>query len=252
MLKLLRLGAQLHSGHRFQPGFASRRADRPLELRGAQPMKKSPIHRRPAQHRQRSAIGIRQDRFAPKLRYNLLEMRGDLVEGFVPGNPVKISSVFAATSLRRNSTHRIKNPVRRIHPVEILHHLRTQKPARYRMVGVALNPRSAPILNRNQYPAGIRAIMRTGGMNHFLHDPLIIGPEKSCATNSAGTGSSGPYPCVSRRACTTSTIRLADCAPENRFCCRGGASKPSAAVSFISVNHASIASSTNPKPFSKP
>src|SRR5690348_892246 len=37
------------------------------------------------------------------------------------------------------------------------------------MRGVALNPRGTAVLHRDQYAAGVRTIMRTGGVHYLLH-----------------------------------------------------------------------------------
>src|SRR5258705_13946651 len=42
------------------------------------------------------------------------------------------------------------------------------------MIRIALNFRSAPVLNGNQDATGVRAIMWAGGMNNFLHGLMII------------------------------------------------------------------------------
>jgi hypothetical protein len=36
---------------------------------------------------------------------------------------------------------------------------------------IALDSSRAPILDSNEHPTGIGAIMRTSGVNNFLHDP---------------------------------------------------------------------------------
>ena len=40
------------------------------------------------------------------------------------------------------------------------------------MIRVSLNPGRTPVLDRNQYSAGIRAIVRTSSMNDVLHGPV--------------------------------------------------------------------------------
>ena len=77
-------------------------------------------------------------------------------------------------SLGRGPSHGIQHAIRRVHPVQILRHLGAQKSARHRMRRITLNPRGAPVLDRNQHTTRIRTIMRAGGMNDFLHEALII------------------------------------------------------------------------------
>ena len=53
------------------------------------------------------------------------------------------------------------------------------------MCGIALNLYCTALINRNQDSAGVRAVMRAGGMDDVFHDKLIIrSPEaRSCTTN---------------------------------------------------------------------
>src|SRR5438445_731116 len=54
------------------------------------------------------------------------------------------------------------------------------------MTGVPLNLGSTAVLDRNQYSAGIRAVVRTRSMNNVLHDLLIIRSEDvDCAVRNA-------------------------------------------------------------------
>src|ERR1035437_818459 len=61
------------------------------------------------------------------------------------------------------------HPIRRIHAIQILRHLGTQKPARNRMLRIALNLRGPPVLDGDQHPASIRTVVRTSGMDDLLH-----------------------------------------------------------------------------------
>ncbi len=76
--------------------------------------------------------------------------------------------------LRPHSPHGIQNPVGRIHPIQILRHLGAQETTRYRMRRITLDFGRASVLHRNQNSAGIRAIVRTGGVDNLLHDLPII------------------------------------------------------------------------------
>jgi hypothetical protein len=73
-------------------------------------------------------------------------------------------------TLRRNPPHGIQHPIRRIHTIQILSHFRTQESARHRMIWIALDFGGAAIFHRDQHSASIGAIMRTRGMDNFLHD----------------------------------------------------------------------------------
>jgi hypothetical protein len=70
--------------------------------------------------------------------------------------------------------HRMVHAIGRIHAVEILGHLRTQEPARHVMRGITLNFRRPPIFHSDQNAEGIRAIVRTSGMNNLPHRGMII------------------------------------------------------------------------------
>ena len=71
--------------------------------------------------------------------------------------------------LRTNPPHRVQHPIRRIHPVQILRHLRAQKPARHRMLRITLNLCRTPVLHGDQDPASVGTIVRTRGMHDLLH-----------------------------------------------------------------------------------
>src|SRR5256885_5346915 len=77
-------------------------------------------------------------------------------------------------TLGSNPSHGIHDALRRIHAVQILRHLRTQESASDWMFRIALNPCSAPVLNRDQHAASIRAIVRTRRFDNLLHAQPII------------------------------------------------------------------------------
>src|ERR1039458_2197999 len=61
------------------------------------------------------------------------------------------------------------HPIRRIHAIQILRHLGTQKPARNRMLRIALNLRGPPVLDGDQQPATTRTVARPSGPEELLH-----------------------------------------------------------------------------------
>src|SRR5947209_13933084 len=77
-------------------------------------------------------------------------------------------------TLGSNPSHGIHDALRRIHAVQILRHLRTQESASDWMFRIALNPCSAPVLNRDQHAASIGAIVRTRSFDNLLHAQPII------------------------------------------------------------------------------
>ena len=74
--------------------------------------------------------------------------------------------------LRRNPPHGIQHPIRRINPIQILRDLGAEKSPRHRMLRIALNFSGAPIFYRDQHPASIGTIVRTGGVDDVFmsHD----------------------------------------------------------------------------------
>src|SRR5207245_4654765 len=112
--------------------------------------------------------------FPAEARRARFETRRNLSQGFVPRGSLEIARVLVAGALVRDSPHRIENTFRRVHPVEIFRDLGAQEPACYGMTGVPLNLGSTPVLDRNQYSAGIRAVVMTRSMNNVLHELSII------------------------------------------------------------------------------
>ncbi len=166
--ELLGLGAHLDSVHRLDPEPARGRTDVALQLRGAQPVKETAVHGAVIQRAERAAIRIRKDRFAAELSRDLTKTIRDLIEGFVPCDPLKVGEI-ATTAAFGNSlsaAHGIQHTTRRVDAVQILRYLGAQKPARDRMFRVALYLCCTTVLDRDQHSAGIGTIVRTGGMHH--------------------------------------------------------------------------------------
>jgi hypothetical protein len=91
-----------------------------------------------------------------------------------PRPSMRSEAPLPRNTLGRNPAHRMQHAVRRIHAVQILRHLRTQKSARHRMLGIALDPGRLAILNRDPHAASIGTIVRTRGMdNPFRHRSII-------------------------------------------------------------------------------
>src|SRR5258706_87027 len=178
MDELLRLSAKLHAEHGNQPRLARRRTDRALQLRSAEALENSSVHRSAVQRPQGSTVGIRQNRLAAKLADDAAKARCNFIERFVPGNALPnlrsagaLARVCGSRNpLRSYPPRRIQHSVRRIHPVQILRYLPAQKSPRHRMPRVPLNLRRPPVLDGDQYPASIGAIVRTRGMDNFFHN----------------------------------------------------------------------------------
>ena len=82
--KLLRLRPNIASSNTDHACAAGRSADRAIQLRSAQPMKKPVRHSRITQHTHVAGIGIWKNRLGTKLIGNLLEARADFVQRLVP------------------------------------------------------------------------------------------------------------------------------------------------------------------------
>jgi hypothetical protein len=82
---------------------------------------------------------------------------------------------------RPNPPHGIQHSIRRVHPVQILGYLGTQKSARHRMLRITLNFRGPPILDCDQNPTRIGTVVRTSGMDDLLHDLRLYGGTTRCA-----------------------------------------------------------------------
>src|SRR5208337_1705616 len=177
--ELLRLGAELDANHRFQALFAGAGANAALQLRGAQAMEETPIHGSAVERAQCASVGVGQDGFAAVLGNGPAQAMGDFVEGLVPGNAPKRtlwsggrprpSFPQRSAPFRFRSYHRIKHALRRVHAVQILGDFRTQESARDRVFAIALNLRGPSVFDGDQHAAGIRAIVRAGGMDDALH-----------------------------------------------------------------------------------
>ena len=143
MGKVLRRRPQLYPIDTLQRRSARLGADRPSQLRSSQPMKEPAVHRPISQLADRPGVAVRQHALRSKLRRNLLQLRRNLVERLVPRDSLKRLGLMPLRQrpLRHACppSHRIQQPIRRIHPVQILRHLSAQKSPRHRMRRIALH-----------------------------------------------------------------------------------------------------------------
>ena len=91
-----------------------------------------------------------------------------------PGAVVPTWPLLLVEAFRGDSPHGIQHPVGRVHPIKILGDFGAQKAASDRVSRVTLDFCRPPILDGDQYPAGIRTVMRTSGMDNVLGHGLII------------------------------------------------------------------------------
>src|SRR5580704_432426 len=163
-------------------------------------MEEAAVHGGAIQHSQCAAKRERQDGLAAEFSSDLLEARSDLLKSLVPTDalplrlmwillvwgrvgacpersrrtPSRSGAPRPSWPFRPHPPHRIQNPVRRIHPIQILGHLGAQETTGHGMHRITLDLGRTTVLHGNQHSAGIRAIVRTGGVNDLLHDVLII------------------------------------------------------------------------------
>ena len=76
-------------------------------------------------------------------------------------------------SLRLYASHRIQHPIRRVNAVQILGDFGAKESAGNGMLRIALNFGSAAVFDSDQNAAGVRAIVRAGGVNDALHPRII-------------------------------------------------------------------------------
>src|SRR5690242_15370072 len=196
--KLLRLCAHIYAVNRLDARSASLSTDGARQLRSSKPMKEPAVHGTETELAESAPIGIWQNRFGAKFCRNAAKLRGNGVQGFVPGDasesarqlrlcgsdilvrPARCASRSllgeecpshtSSTSLGRDPLHRVQNPVRRVHAIQVLRDFRAKKPARHGMSRVALNFRRTPIFNGNQNSAGIGTVVGAGGVNNAFHN----------------------------------------------------------------------------------
>ena len=142
-----------------EAGLAGSRADRPVEQRGAEPMKKAAIHRRALHLPHRSRVAVRQDRLRIA-RGDSRQFPGDRVERLVPADSRELSAALGADAL-----HRIQQSVGRVRAVEIPRDLCAEDAIRRRMRRGALDADRDTVANRRLQRAGVRAIVRARAAN---------------------------------------------------------------------------------------
>ena len=86
MAELLGFGADLAAKHRDKSGLAGGRADGAVELRCAQTMEETAIHRGIVQRSQGAAVREGKNCLRSEFAGNLAEAGDDLVESLIPGD----------------------------------------------------------------------------------------------------------------------------------------------------------------------
>jgi hypothetical protein len=167
----LGVGKRLHrrtSAHaeRADEGLAARgRADGAIEQARAEPVEEAVRHRLALHQPHRARVRVRHDALWID-RGDRLQLRGNVVERFVPRHARELALALAAAPLQR-----MQHALRVIGALEIPADLRAQRAARGRMVRVARDldrhALAVVIAHRHQHRAGVGAIVRTGGVDRF-------------------------------------------------------------------------------------
>src|SRR6267154_3675844 len=109
----------------------------------------------------------------------------NFVKSLVPGDALKRRSSRwsdgrprpsfpqGSRSLRLYASHRIQDPVRRVHAVQILGDFGAKESSRNGVPGITLNLGGAAVFDGDQDAAGVRAVVRAGGMDDVLHPRII-------------------------------------------------------------------------------
>ena len=161
VLELLAVHTDGRADDGIPADFAGGRADRPIEKRSAETVEEAPVHRRALDQTHRPAIAVRHDRLGPVARRrDRLELRGDLVERFVPPDTGK-----ATLALAPDPTHWMQHTIRRISAVEIARDLRAELAGGRRMRRVAANLDRLAVFDGDEHRAGVGAIVRACRMN---------------------------------------------------------------------------------------
>src|SRR6266481_4350454 len=186
--KLFRLGTELDANHRFQAFFASGGADAAFELRSAQAVEKTAIHGSTVERAERTSVRVGQDRFGAIFGNDLAQATRNFVEGLIPRDAFKSRLIRwgdgmagrgrpsfpqGSRSLRLYPSHRIQDPIRRVHAVQIFGDFGTKESAGNGMLRIALNFGGAAIFNGDEDAAGVRAVVRAGGVDDALHPQII-------------------------------------------------------------------------------
>ena len=169
MAEVFRVCAQLCPVDRDDGVGACSRADRAIELRGAEPVKEAAIHGAIAEHPHRSRVGVGQDGLRTVLLGNESQPFRDQVQGLVPADAFEDVSLAAVGHFPFGcsgpAAHGVEQPRGRIDPIQIFGDLAAEKAASDRMLRIALHPRGhSRFIDRHQNGARIRAIVRANGM----------------------------------------------------------------------------------------
>ena len=156
VLELLHIDADGGADGRDIACLAGGRADRAIEQRCAQLVKKASIHRAVLQQPHGARIAVRDDRLRTfRRRRNLGKALGDSIERRVPANASKL-----AVALFANALQRMQHASVGISALEVARDLGAQYTVGRRMLGIALDLDRASIFDRDMQGAGVGTVVR--------------------------------------------------------------------------------------------
>src|ERR1700687_5192379 len=154
-------------------------------------MEETAVHGSTVECAERSTVRVGQDGFGAVFGSDPAQALRNFVESLVPGYALKsrrwsdgrprkpalsaVEGSFRQGScpLRLHPSHRIQHAIRRVHAVQILGDFGAKESAGYGMLGIALNFGGAAVFDSDQDAAGVRAVVRAGGMDDALHPRII-------------------------------------------------------------------------------
>ena len=126
---------------RLQSLFAGTRANRALELRGAQAMKKAAVHGCAVERSERAAVGVGKNGFGAKLSATSRSRRA--ISSSASSQEMRSKAFGGSAGIRTFGDaflpHRIEYAIGRINPVKVLGDLGAKKSTCNRMRGISLD-----------------------------------------------------------------------------------------------------------------
>ena len=116
-----------------------------------------------------AAVGVGQNRFRPELVARSASA-AVTISSSASSQVMRWKTPSPCVPLGATRRMRIQHAVGRVNAVQILGDFAAQEPAGDRMLGIALNLGRPAVLDRDQHGAGVRTIVRAGGVNGLLHN----------------------------------------------------------------------------------
>ena|SRR5438105_12564209 len=151
-------------------------------------MEETAVHRSAIESAERTSVRIRQDGFGAIFGSDAAQAMRNFVERLVPRDAFKSRLIRwgdgmagrprpafpqGSRSLRLYASHRIQDPIRRVHAVQILGDFGTKESAGNGMRRITLDFGGAAVFDGDEDAAGVGAIVRAGGVDNALHSQII-------------------------------------------------------------------------------